>query len=623
MKSIGFLLFLGLLLASGTGYGQAHLEQLAAKPHPRLLMVKGEEKQIENAIDKNAAFKKVNTLLLEECDKIIAAPALEHKKIGKRLLSVSREAIRRIFFLSYAYRMTHEKKYLDAATQQLLTISAFEDWNPSHYLDVAEMTMAAAIGYDWLYDELAPASREKIKTAILNFGIKTSFDAHFNNWLKIDNNWNQVCNTGITYGAIAIFESEPELCSQVIARAVESIKKPMKLYAPDGAYPEGYGYWSYGTTFNVFFINALEQLLGTDYGLSQLPGFLKTPGYMQQMIAPTGLPFNYSDAGTGAECNGAMFWFAKKLNDPSLIWNELQYLHNDKNKNALIHDRFLPTLLLWGKDLQLTNSSAPKKLFWEGGGPSPVAMMRTSWTDPNALFLGFKMGSPGNSHAHMDEGSFVFEAKGVRWAMDFGMQNYESLESKGLNIWDRSQQSERWKVFRYTNFAHNTLTFDDSLQRLEGRAVITKSSGAAGFSFAETDLTGVYKGQIKSAERGVALVNNGYGLIQDEITTTNQSVKMQWRMVTPATVTVKSATEIELTKNGKTLLLQIAAEQPVTIKTWSTAPTNSYDAPNPGTTIVGFETELPANSKKTFAVYLVPGDKNKVDKKITALKNWH
>lgn len=622
MKLIASFLLSWFLFAAVAGFGQKQLDQLAAKQHPRLLLFKGEEQEVVDAIHKNAVLRKVHVLILEESDKIAGAPALEHKKTGRRLLSVSREAIRRIFFLSYTYRMTHEKKYLDAATQQLLTIASFPDWNPTHYLDVAEMTMAAAIGYDWLYDALAPASRKKIKTAILNYGIKTSLDKRYNNWLGNDNNWNQVCNTGISYGAIAIFESAPALCAQVIARAAESIKKPMGLYAPDGAYPEGYGYWSYGTTFNVFFINALEQLLGTDYGLSRLPGFLKTPGYLQQMIAASGLPFNYSDAGTGAECNGAMFWFAKKLNDPSYIWNELQYLQQGTHKNALIHNRFLPTVLLWGRGLPMDKSLAPKKLFWQGGGETPVAMLRTSWTDPDALFLGFKLGSPANSHGHMDIGSFIFEAEGVRWAMDFGMQEYESLESKGLNIWDRSQHSDRWKVFRYTNFAHSTLTFDDSLQRMGGRAVITKSSAVPGFRFAVTDLSGVYKSQVKTAERGVAIVNNAYGLIQDEITTINKPVTMQWRMVTPAAITIKSATEVQLTKNGKSLLLQVAADQPVTIKTWSTAPSNNYDAPNPGTTIIGFETKLPANSKKRFTVYLIPGSNTKTGKKITALKNW-
>ncbi|SDD69381.1 heparinase II/III domain-containing protein [Niabella drilacis] len=624
MKPIARLVCWLLLLLCTTAFSQEGLtDGIAGKAHPRLLLAKGEEAQVQSAIGKNPDLERVHGLLLEASDRICAAAPLEHKKTGKRLLSVSREAIRRIFFLSYAWRMTGNKKYRDAAEQQLLTISSFADWNPTHYLDVAEMTMAAAIGYDWLYNELSPDSRKKIKDAILEKGIRTSFDTKYNYWLKVENNWNQVCNAGLAYGAFAVFESDPQLCGAVISRAVESIRIPMKQYAPDGAYPEGYGYWSYGTTYNVFFLDALEQLTGGDQGLSALPGFLKTADYFQHMIAPSGLPFNYADSGPGAESNGAMLWFAKKLKRPSLAWNELQFLHSDKNRRALEGDRFLPTLLLWGKQLAEAGVTPPEKTFWEGRGASPVVMMRTGWTNPDALFMGFKAGSPFVNHAHMDEGSFVFEAEGVRWAMDFGMQNYESLESKGLNIWQRTQNSQRWTVFRYTNYAHNTLTFDDSLQRMEGVTAITQYGDRPEFSFAQSDLSPVYKGQVKRAVRGVALKDKAYGLIQDEIETGDHPVHMQWRMLTSATVEITSSNEVLLKKNGKTLRMQILADQPVTLKTWSTAPVNDYDAPNPGTVLVGFEAQLPAASSKRFVVRLVPeNNASKVDAKTVPLRDW-
>ena len=46
------------------------------------------------------------------------------------------------------------------------------------------------------------------------------------------------------------------------------------------------------------------------------------------------------------------------------------------------------------------------------------------------------------------------------------------------------------------------------------------------------------------------------------------------------------------------------------MKTWSTAPTNNYDAENPGTIMVGFECEIPANTKESFEVLLVPSNAN-------------
>ena len=62
------------------------------------------------------------------------------------------------------------------------------------------MTMALAIGYDWLYGYLTPSSRKAIETAIIEKGIKPSYVEEYNWFLDAGHNWNQVCNAGMTYG---------------------------------------------------------------------------------------------------------------------------------------------------------------------------------------------------------------------------------------------------------------------------------------------------------------------------------------------------------------------------------------------------------------------------------------
>ena len=62
----------------------------------------------------------------------------------------------------------------------------------------------------------------------------------------------------------------------VINRAIDKISITLGHYARDGAYPVGVGYWEYGTSFYAMFLSAIEKAFGTDYGLSELPGFLKT-----------------------------------------------------------------------------------------------------------------------------------------------------------------------------------------------------------------------------------------------------------------------------------------------------------------------------------------------------------
>jgi len=237
--------------------------------------------------------------------------------------------------------------------------------------------------------------------------------------------------------------------------------------------------------------------------------------------------------------------------------------------------------------------------------------------------VGMKGGSVTVNHAHMDIGSFVMEANGVRWAMDFGMQNYESLESKGIQLFGRTQDAQRWTVFRYTNFVHNTLTIDSLHQRVVGYAPIISTGTTAVNMNAVTDISAVYDSMVAKAVRGIAILDKSYVVVRDEIKTNNKIAKIRWTMLTPATVQITSANTAELTKDGKKLKLQVSSPGKVTMKTWSTDPPNSYDAPNPGTTLVGFEVTLDANTENTLEVMLIPGNVNtKSVKKTSPLAAW-
>jgi hypothetical protein len=86
------------------------------------------------------------------------------------------------------------------------------------------------------------------------------------------------------------------------------------------------------------FISALEKAFGKDFGLSAQPGFLKTAGFMENMTGPTGKPFNYSDVGSEGSLQPAMFWFANKIKDPSVLWVERQRLINESSQRH-VRDR--------------------------------------------------------------------------------------------------------------------------------------------------------------------------------------------------------------------------------------------------------------------------------------------
>lgn len=572
--------------------------------HPRILLLGGEEKAILEQAGSSEIWGKLHQAIIYESENILQQEPQERIQIGRRLLSVSREYLRRVFYLSYAYRMTGDDRFLAHAEQHMLKAAGFSDWNPSHFLDVAEMTMALAIGYDWLFDQLPEASQQKIREAIVKKGLEPSYIEEYNWFLTREHNWNQVCNAGMTFGAMAIREDHPALADSIIERAFESIPLAMHDYRPDGAYPEGYGYWGYGTSFNVIFLTAVEKALGTDRGLSDSPGFLQTAGFLQHMLAPSNTCYNWGDCGRSGSLKPSMFWFADRNKNPSLLWMEKKFLETDDYTN-LARDRFLPALMIWGRDIPMEKISPPVSRVWVGQGKNPVCLMRTSWTDPNAIYLGFKAGSPSVNHGHMDIGSFVMEANGVRWVSDFGSQNYESLESKGMNIFGRTQDAERWTIFRLNNYAHSTLTINDQLQRVEGYAKIDRHSENEEFMFALSDVSTLYLGQLKTAVRGAGIRDGKYAVIRDEIETNDTPALIRWNLVTPADVELGENGAI-LTRDGKTLFLRVDGPDNIRMKTWSTAPANDYDAENPGTIMVGFECEVPANTTQAFEVILVP-----------------
>ena len=575
-----------------------YLKNISTVPnHPRILLLNGEEEGIRNIIKVNKDWRKIHQAIIDESDRILLLPTLDRVIVGIRLLLTSRECLRRVFYLSYAYRLTNDRKYFVRAEEELLKVSSFVDWHPSLFLDVSEMALGVSIGYDWLYNDLSPDSRTIIKEALLQKAIIPSLDAKYNSFLTMRTNHNQVDNAGISFAALALYEDNPELSKKIINRALTSIQIPMKKYSPDGAFPEGYGYWGYGTSFNILFLSTLQKVFQTDFALTNIPGFLNTATYYEHMLGPTGECFNYSDCFFSKGMNPAMFWFADYTHNPSLLYNEKRLL-NQIN----VEDRILPAIMIWGKGIDFDKIPKPNKNLWVGQGECPVALMRTSWTDANAIFVGIKGGSPSTSHAHLDAGSFVIDAIGERWAMDLGPQEYNDVEIKGVDLWNSKQQGQRWHVFRLNNYAHNVLTVNDSLHRVTGMSIINSFSNSADSLSATTDITSMFSPVLKSAIRTIAIIDKKKVVVKDNLVNTNNTNHIRWTMLTMAKVTIKSDSVIELTQHHKHIFLKLNNKGNAKPFVKSAKPATTYENQNKGVSILGFDFDLTPNERKEFEV---------------------
>ena len=241
--------------------------QLTADNHPRLLMNADDFAELKNKLKsrESAHLALLHNTIIDLCNsKGMNTDELVYKldDSNKRILDVSRDALLRIFTCAYAYRMTGENKYLLKAERDMNAVCNFSDWNAKrHFLDVAEMATAIAFGYDWLYHDLSEMTRTKASDALLKFAIQQAQRKNWNlNFYEATNNWNQVCNGGLVCAAVAAFENYPLEARNIIEKAVVSNKPALQvMYAPDGNYPEGSGYWCYGTLYQVLMLAALDE----------------------------------------------------------------------------------------------------------------------------------------------------------------------------------------------------------------------------------------------------------------------------------------------------------------------------------------------------------------------------
>lgn len=598
-----FLQWLSIAFMVGGFLRAAEMPEILAglRPeHPRLILTADDWKRLRAGQGGKGDVAAILTICMKEAVAMLDEPPVVYKKEGKRLLAVSREALKRIELWSFAYRITGEKRFLDRAEKEMLTVAAFADWNPSHFLDTAEMTAALALGYDWLFADLSPATRDTVRKAIIEKGLKPGIRLEGRGWQVQTMNWNQVCFGGLGLGALAIADEAPAEASALLGQIRKYNHYGMEPYAPDGIYPEGPGYFNYGTGYEVLLISALESALGTEWHLPSSPGFLAAAAAQMQLTGPTGWPFNFSDNHTtGPIYQPWQFWFARRLNQPSLVHFQQQRLR--ESIMAGKYDNAFPWLAKWLNDMPAGSPNPDLPLAWHGNGENPVGVFRTSWSDPDALYLAFKGGQANNSHGHMDAGSFVLDAGGVRWASDLGSQSYYSIESQGWGLWDSSQSGERWRVYRLNNHSHNTLTLGGQLHQSAGRAEIT----SFGTNNATVDLSPVFKPQARSVIRHFSFQPDKVD-IRDEIAGAAKGLDVRWQMLTRADIDL-TRNEAVLRQDGKILRARIVAPTDARFeKAAAEPPTDGVNEPNPGFALLQVNTKVPESGDISIEIELQP-----------------
>ena len=540
-------------------------------PHPRLLMYAGEDYHEDYQVPPESMFARADSVIVAFSDAVLAEPPVTRDFIGRRLLGTSREALKRIFWLSFTYRLHGGEAYARRAIDEMLAVSAFKDWNPAHFLDVAEMTMAAAIGYDWLYDQMTPRERKNVARAILDKGLKPALNPKDAWFYTSEINWNSVCNAGMVYGALAVWEEDPEFCRSMLEKSLESNKLAFKAYE-GGGYPEGYNYWGYGSSFQIMLLAAVESAFperwpvaaGHDDKTSVMPNldasvmpgltghlpddFLASSAFIRFTSTPAGNCYSFSDAYRKASGQYMQTWMINYIGDRSIVYPEMRIMEMTGYKR-LCEERLFPMYLIslfhCGPN---TPAGMPDDHYFQCGGTTPIFVYRSGWAAEEDDYLGVKGGLTMSSHSHCDQGSFYFESDGVTWATDLGMQDYNSLESAGVDLWDMTQDSERWEVFRIGPFSHNIVTVNGHTPKVNHPVAISETWTPEHPSWekrlgAVIDLTDLYTEDLDSCKRAVYLLGTDLHIL-DLLQAGDSTCTVRWSMCTEAQASLQEWSEV-------------------------------------------------------------------------------
>lgn len=421
---------------------------------------------------------------------------------GNRMLDVSRKCKETMEILGFMVKMSENynkdsektKKYLKRAIDELVNVSNFEDWHPTHFLDTAEMTYSVALGYNWLYDYLSNEEREKIENAIVQKGlIPGIMKKYANQFEEKNNNWNPICNGSLAIGAIALLNIDQNinlsendvdykfqknylnvdsktvynnqytvsinnLCNAIIKRSIDKIPLVYEEMQ-NGGYDEGTLYWEYGNSYLVNFLSTANLTFKDTFNLVDDEIFKNTILYPVYLTGKSSnnLPkcklYNYGDADEKIVNTSASTWLSNVYYNDKELSKIINWYQENYFENQNIYQ------LLWQNyDYSLNNGNDEilakiNDKYYKG---TEIAILQENILDKDGFYIATKSGQNANTnHSDLDIGSFILDAKGTRWIEDEGREDYNVY-----GYWDKKYT--RWTYYKKRAESHSTIVLKNN-----------------------------------------------------------------------------------------------------------------------------------------------------------------
>ena len=558
---------------------------LPTGPHPRLILTAQDIARINRQSAQDPDAKLAFQRLVHSVDRGETKRPMSRRGAVQLAAGLgSRIDERDLIEAALLWRLTNRSTYSELGCSRLMSVLNDSSWysGDASMLGWGDTMHGVAIAYDWLFEALTPEERRRAAQAIatsLRFyteGVRQGAGNNF--WYNGTLNWNIIVNGGAALGALAVAPATPSDDETLADAAAEALRLSLDGLRSgfagwgldDGGWQEGLVYDMYSLMNACDLLNGLTTALGSAAAAPFAARLRHAGDFIVQSIGPSGSFYNWADAdnpptASTAYGHDSLFALARMFGraDWAFTARTLDRTYNASADPGWL--RLAASVMYFdssGTRADVEKRQPLQRLFQS----NDVAILRTSWTDPSAMWCGFKGGtnddtrnrSFGNSafgHSHLDQGSFVLEHNGVRWAHDLGNDNYEMPGYFGQG---------RFQWYRLNTSGHNTLRYDGANQQMGQRARMHLDTsdccaGKHNCHCATVDMTETYAAHGVSATRSIAMVSGSEPrlLILDELSGSSNASVVTWQMHTYASISVATPSAASMAQDGKTLLVAL------------------------------------------------------------------
>lgn len=416
--------------------------------HPRVFVTQAE---IEKLKAKTVSQKELWQIALSR----VRALSVEPAKPPAEERRVQNEVGIGIAEAAFVYKITGEKKYLDAAKKYMDAAVSYDVWGYSYNkpnVDLAAGHLLYGMGwaYDLLYNDLTNAEREKYRSKLVKQArlLYDYFKPKSGKSYSYSQNHTFIPITGLAIAAYALEGEVPE-ASDWAATSRAIYDRVLATYSEDGYYYEGMEYWIFSTPWLVHYMDAHLHATGEDL-YKTTPGLKSSYLYVAHATLP-GAEFNFDFgdiyAGPVTRSRKGDDYDRERVDghfrtNYNILYN-LAARYGDgeaqgvadwlKSKGQVNAEEFWT--FIW-YDASVKSVPIAKQKTSHYFADHEVVYWRSSWNDDATAFA-FKAGPPeghaateklklfpdwrlSSGHAHPDAGSFIIWSKGKYLTGDSG-----------------------------------------------------------------------------------------------------------------------------------------------------------------------------------------------------------